>query len=186
MADREDFIVVYGHPEWRDFGSRDVFSWYTYTQAYTGGWDANPDIEYMETILADLSNLYNIDQRRVFVSGHSRGGALSIIAAFERPDIFAGLCSQAGFIRPNEYDAELVELAMDVRPAVYLVHGEDDPDVSVRESDKMSEILTNADWEYNEEWYYKKIPNATHEWQSQYNQFVWDFLFDRPNPLIQP
>ena len=186
MADREDFIVVYGHPQWRDFGSRDVFSWYAYNQAHTGGWEENPDIEYMETILGEVADLYNIDMRRVFVSGHSRGGALAIIAAFERPDLFAGLCPQAGFIRPNEYDGELQVLALETKPALYLVHGEDDPDVSVRESDTFSDILIGAGWSYNDDWYYQKIPNATHEWQSQYNQFMWDYLFDRPNPLIQP
>ena len=133
LADRRDFIVVYGHPDWRDFGSYDVFSWYVYQNAFTGEWADNPDIEYMENIVDELGDMYNIDLSRVYVSGHSRGGALSILAAFERPDLFAGYCAQAGFVSANDYDARLFELAANASHRVpgVLVHGESDPDVSV-------------------------------------------------------
>jgi predicted peptidase len=184
MADREEFIVVYGHPEWRDFGSYDVFSWYVYDNAWQGGWPENPDIHYMEAILDQLSNLYNIDLSRVYVSGHSRGAALSIIAAFERPDLFAGWCAQAGFVSANDYNSRIGELLPeDMVPGV-LVHGESDPDVSVSNSDEISSIFSDSGMEYGDNWTYFKIPDAKHEWQSQYNQQVWDFLFDRPNLRI--
>ena len=180
LADREEIILVYGHPEWRDFGSYDVFSWYSYKEAYEGDWVDNPDIAYMEEIYLYLGAQYNIDSSHVYVSGHSRGGALSIIAAFERPDLFAGFCAQAGFVRANDYDLRIEELAPTVRPGVYLVHGDADPDVSVRESDTVSTILQEANWTYNEEWFYQRIPEAKHEWQSQYNQQMWDFLYNNP------
>ena len=186
LADREDIIVVYGHPEWRDFGSYDVFSWYSYIEAYEGTWADNPDIAYMEAITEELSALYNVDRSRVYVSGHSRGGALSMIAAFERPDLFAGFCAQAGFVRANDYDQRIEELAPTTRPAAYLVHGDADPDVNVRESDTVSGILQAANWEYKEEWFYKRIPGATHEWQTQYNQDMWDFLYENPNAGAPP
>ena len=115
-------------------------------------------------------------------------GALSIIAAFERPDLFAGYCAQAGFVGANDYDDRLFELASTAEHRVpgVLVHGEADPDVTVQESDRVAGILSGAGWTNNEDWLYIKIPNATHEWQTQYNQQVWDFLYRRPNPLVQP
>ena len=186
LADREEIIIVYGHPEWRDFGNYDVFSWYSYKEAYEGDWIDNPDIAYMEAIYEQLSTQYNIDPSRVYVSGHSRGGALSMIAAFERPDLFAGFCAQAGFVRANDYDIRIEELAANVRPAVYLVHGDADPDVGVGESDTVSGILQEAEWTYNEEWFYQRIPEATHEWQTQYNQDMWDFLYQNPNEGATP
>ena len=73
MADREGFIVVYGQPEWRYFGSDYVFAWYVYSQAWQGDWPDNPDLAYMESVLDEVSSLYNVDLSRVFVSGHSRG-----------------------------------------------------------------------------------------------------------------
>jgi poly(3-hydroxybutyrate) depolymerase len=180
LADREEIIIVYGHPEWRNFGTYDVFSWYSYKEAYEGDWIDNPDIAYMEAISFQLSEQYNIDPSRIFVSGHSRGGALSMIAAFERPDLFAGFCAQAGFVRANDYDLRIAELAPYIRPAAYLVHGDADPDVSVGESDAVSSLLQEAQWEYNEEWFYQRIPKAKHEWQTQYNQDMWDFLYEHP------
>ena len=184
LADREDFIVIYGHPDWRDFGDFDVFSWYVYTSAWQGGWSDNPDIDYLEKTLEVISSQYNIDKSRVYVTGHSRGAALSIIAAFERPDLFAGWCAQAGFVSVNDYASRLEELVPNTMVPGVLVHGESDPDVSVTNSDTISAIFSSTELEYGQDWYYYKIANATHEWQTQYNQQVWDFLFARPNKRV--
>ena len=145
----------------------------------------NPDIDYMENIIDEMGSLYNIDLSRIFVSGHLRGGALSIIAAFERPDLFAGYCAQAGFVGANDYDDRLFELASTAEHRVpgVLVHGEADPDVTVQESDRVAGILSGAGWTNNEDWLYIKIPNATHEWQTQYNQQVWDFSVSPSKPV---
>ena len=183
MADRENFIVVYGHPEWRDFGSYDVFGWYVYNNAFEGDWVDNPDIAYMEAIYNDLSMQYNIDKSRVYTSGHSRGAALSIIAAFERPDLFAGYCAQAGFASTNDYNLRLEELSANQQTPGVLIHGDADPDVGVRESDEISDIFSDAGWEYYDNWQYFRIADATHEWQSHLNQEMWDWLYDHPNPL---
>ena len=176
LADREDLIVVYGQPEWRDFGSYWVFGWYVYEQAWEGDWPDNPDLAYLEAVLGEVSEQYNVDTHRVYVTGHSRGGALSIIAGFERPDLFAGYCAQAGFAGPNDYEDRIEELALDSPPAGYLVHGEDDPDVDVDESDDLQDLFEELNYEQGVDFGYRRIENATHEWQSQYNQQVWDFL----------
>jgi poly(3-hydroxybutyrate) depolymerase len=176
LADREDLIVIYGQPEWRDFTSYWVFGWYVYEQAHQGSWEDNPDIAYLETVLGEVSELYNVDHSRVYVTGHSRGAALSIIAAHERPDLFAGYCAQAGFTGANDYEDRIEELALETPPAGYLVHGEDDPDVDVDESDDLSELFDEMGYIRGKDYAYRRIENATHEWQSQYNQHVWDFL----------
>ena len=176
LADREDLIVVYGQPEWRDFTSYWVFGWYVYEQAHQGSWEDNPDIAYLEAVLGEVGALYNVDTSRVYVTGHSRGAALSIIAAHERPDLFAGYCAQAGFTGANDYEDRIEELALETPPAGYLVHGEDDPDVSVDESDDLADLFDEMGYERGADYAYRRIENATHEWQSQYNQHVWDFL----------
>ena len=182
LADREDIIIVFGHPEWREFGSEYAFAWYSYLRAFQGDWVDNPDIAYMEGIVERLSGLYNIDRSRVYVSGHSRGGALSMIAAFERPDLFAGFAPQAGFVTANDYDFRIETLSSTVKPAGYIVHGDQDPDVPVSESDQLVEILEGQGWEEGEDFIYQRIPGAKHEWQSHFNQEMWDFLYAHPNP----
>ena len=112
-----------------------------YTEAFQGEWVENPDIDYMETIVDKLGASYNIDLSRIYVSGHSRGAALSIIASFERPDLFAGYCAQAGFASSNNYNVRLEELAATQRTPGVLIHGDADPDVRVRESDLISDFF---------------------------------------------
>ena len=93
---------------------------------------------------------------------------------------------QAGFGSSNEYNTRLASLVETIKTPGVLVHGEDDPDVGVRESDLISSIFSDAGWNYGEDWLYIKIPNATHEWQTQYNQEIWDWLAERPNPIHLP
>ncbi len=177
-AERDDFIVVYAHPEYRDFGSYWVYAWYVYLNAFEGDWPDNPDLAYMEAVLGEVGAQYNVDKSRVYVSGHSRGAGLSIIAAFERPDLFAGFCAQAGFVTVNDYDDRMVELAPSRAFAASLVHGDADPDVGVENSDQAAEILEDLGWETKLR--YDRLPGATHEWQSQLNPEVWDFLSGFP------
>jgi poly(3-hydroxybutyrate) depolymerase len=177
-AERDGFIVVYGHAEYRDFGSSWVYAWYVYGSAFEGDWPDNPDLAYLEAVLARVGEEYNVDTSRVYVSGHSRGAGLSIIAAFERPDLFAGFCAQAGFVSVNEYDQRMRELAPDSTFAASLVHGDADPDVGVENSDQVAEILTELGWDSSLR--YDRLPGATHEWQSQLNPQIWEFLADHP------
>jgi predicted esterase len=181
-ADRDNFIVIYGHPEYRDFGSDWVYAWYVYNNAFFGDWPDNPDLAYLEAVLGEVKARYNVDTSRVFVSGHSRGAGLSVIAAFERPDLFAGFCAQAGFVDVNDYDARMMALAQDDPGATpiagYLVHGEADPDVGVEASDHIVDIMTSIGW--SENLVYARLPGATHEWQSQLNPEMWAFLAGHP------
>jgi hypothetical protein len=64
-----DVIVVYLQPEWRDFGSYWVFAWYVYNNAWSGGWEDNPDLDFMANLVSYLGDLYNVDLSRTFVLG---------------------------------------------------------------------------------------------------------------------
>jgi len=177
-ADRDDFIVVYAHPEYRDFGSDWVYAWYVYDNAFEGDWPDNPDLDYLSQVLDEVGDLYNVDEHRVYVSGHSRGAGLSIIAAFERPDLFAGFCAQAGFADVNDYDDRMIALGDTVSTAGFLIHGDADPDVDVSASDHIADVMEDLGW--SDDLVYERIPGATHEWQSQLNPKMWAFLADRP------
>ena len=185
FADLNGFLVIYGDPEWRDFGSYWVYSWYAYENAHSGSWEDNPDLDYLEAVIDEVGGLYDVDPDRVYVTGHSRGAALSIIAAAERPDLFAGFCAQAGFIGVNAYDDRLVELFTDdpdLRLRGVLVHGEDDRDVPVGNSDDIAELLEDHGHEPDTELLYYRLERTGHEWQPQYNQQVVDFLEGRGAP----
>ena len=79
MADRENFIVIYGHLNGETLETSMFFLVCLFT-SLSRDWIDNPDIAYMEVAIEEVKGLYNIDLSRIYVSGHSRGGALSIIA----------------------------------------------------------------------------------------------------------
>jgi len=181
-SELSDVIVVYLQPEWRDFGSYWVFAWYVYNNAWSGGWEDNPDLDFMANLVSYLGGLYNVDLSRTFVSGHSRGAAMSVIATFERPDLFAGFCAQAGFLSSNGYDERILELGGDNVRAAYLIHGDADPDVPVSESDHLADTLESVGWTRDEHYAYRRLDEVTHFWQPQYNEMFLRFLIDHPLP----
>ena len=64
------------------------FSWSWYTD-WNWAEDAanNPDLKFLETLVAHLLANYPASSSDVFVAGHSRGAAMSIIAALELPHL---------------------------------------------------------------------------------------------------
>lgn len=181
-SELSDVIVVYLQPEWRDFGSYWVFGWYVYENAWEGSWEDNPDLDFMGKLASHLGGLYNIDRTRTFVTGHSRGAAMSVIATFERPDLFAGFCAQAGFLSNNNYDDRISELGERSPRAGYIIHGDSDPDVPVSESDHLEETLESVGWVAGEDFDYRRLDDVTHFWQPQYNEMFLRFLREHPLP----
>jgi poly(3-hydroxybutyrate) depolymerase len=181
-AELSDVIVVYLQPEWRDFGSYWVFAWYVYENAWSGSWEGNPDLDFMANLAAHLGGLYNMDRSRTFVSGHSRGAAMAVIATFERPDLFAGFCAQASFLSGNDYDDRILELGGQSPRAGYIIHGDADPDVPVSESDHLADTLEAVGWVEDEDYEYRRLDGVTHFWQPQYNEMFLRFLREHPLP----
>ncbi|MEE2828068.1 MAG: prolyl oligopeptidase family serine peptidase [Myxococcota bacterium] len=181
-AGLSDVIVVYLQPEWRYFGNSIgwVFAWYVYDNAWSGGWDDNPDLDFMEQLAEHLGSLYNVDRSRTLVSGHSRGAALSVIATLELPDLFSGFCAQAGFVAVNDYDLRMAELEGQQPGAGYIIHGDMDPDVSVNQSDYLVDQLESLGWAEGEHFEYLRLEDVTHFWQPQYNEDFIEFLLSRP------
>lgn len=195
-ADAEGLIVLFVEQEVRSADQR--WAWWTDWQwAQRPDSSAHPDLIFMETLIEKIKSEYNIDESRVYVTGHSRGASMALIAALERPDLFAGAVSQSGFTefgyhsRIENRDPSLP------RPAIILLHGDLDPDVcidcipngqcavtgrqcgSVVGSDGLNERLNAAGWDSTNLRYYR-LDNVTHRWQPQLNASIWSWLRDRP------
>jgi predicted esterase len=180
-AERNGFIVAYTEQEWRGPGAvcrggETKWAWWT-------DWDwarrprANPDLLYFTRLVEAVGAQYAIDQSRVYAVGHSRGGAMSVIAALELPELFAGACSQSGFTE-FDYD-ERIEAYDGPRVPMFFVHGSVDTDVPVGRSDAIVRALRDKGWTRDRLDYFR-LADVTHRWQPQLNQEWWDFLSERP------
>ncbi len=186
-ADLNGFIVVYPAPMFRDFGGNIgwVNAWHVYTNEWTPqDWRENPDLDFIRRLTEELKSLYDIDRTRIFATGHSRGAALSIILAFLAPDLVAGFGSEMGFTTVNQFDAFMKTYAGRRMPGV-LVHGTEDADVPVSNSDAIAKTLTAGGWEKGVDFLYLRLPGVVHQWQPQYNEVLYRFLWEHPLPIEQ-
>ncbi len=96
------------------------------------------DSAYVLSIINTVKEQFSIDDRRVYLIGHSNGGFMSYRAAHDHSDVIAGIASLAG--------AE----ATDVQPApanpvhVLQIHGTDDGTIAYQGSDIRGNIYPGA------------------------------------------
>ena len=169
-AEANNFILAYAEQEWR----ASAFKWAWWTDwSWTNQPDTNPDVSFLRDLIDDIASGWSVDRQRVYGVGHSRGGAMAYIAAFELSDTFAALCSQSGFIEFG-YDSHVTGWS-GRRTPMMLVHGTVDTDVPVTRSDAMYNQMQNLGWT-STELVYKRLDNVAHRWQPWLNQEMWDFL----------
>ncbi len=179
-ADMNGFVLVLAEQQWRATGE-ERWAWWT-------DWDwasrasQNPDLEFVRTLVGRMEDDYNVDRRRVFLAGHSRGAAMACIAALEMPDLVAGACVQSGFTEFGYLDSRVQPPWEGRRVPMFFVHGIQDPDVPVAMGDAIVARLLDLGWVEGEDLVYERLSNVTHRWQPWLNQQWYDFLHDRPLP----
>ncbi len=92
LAEREGFVVAFPQGSGRSVG-----------------WDVrssgpNPDLDFVDSMLADIEARYCIDTSRVYSTGLSNGAFLSSVLACTRPDVFAAVGPVAGVTYPPDCD----------------------------------------------------------------------------------
>jgi polyhydroxybutyrate depolymerase len=77
------------------------------------------DVAYLTSVIRDLSAKYTIDTKRIYVAGHSNGGAMALRLACEVPELIAAVSSLSG---PFYSDVNACT-PRSRPPAVQLIHG---------------------------------------------------------------
>lgn len=81
--------------------------------------ETNKDLQFFDAMLNTLKNDYKIDQKRIYVTGHSNGGGFTYLLWATRGDVFAG-------VAPTASVAGRLITKIKPKPAFHLV-GETDP-----------------------------------------------------------
>jgi polyhydroxybutyrate depolymerase len=90
IADEEGFIVVY------PMGTGFPLRWNAYATMEEDG-SPNADVAFLQTLIDEMQNTYNIDPGQVYVNGLSNGAGMTQLLACEMGDNITAIGGIAGF-----------------------------------------------------------------------------------------
>ena len=118
---------------------------------------------------------------------------MSVVAALEKPEVFAGAIPQSGFVEFGYFE-RMASWAGNRRPRFYFMHGTLDDDVCidcrpggrcglnpvrqcrpVAASDALVEQLSALGWD-DRTLHYARLARVAHRYQPWLNQEWWDFM----------
>jgi polyhydroxybutyrate depolymerase len=103
----------------------------------SAGTQGDRDLKFFDAMLASLRKDYHVDERRIFVTGHSNGGSFTYLLWAQRGDVFAA------FAPSSAVDAKSLPK---IKPKpVFHVAGESDPLVRFAWQKRMIEALLRLD-----------------------------------------
>lgn len=114
MSDKENFIVVYPEAlnrKWAD--GRET------TESSVEGID---DVNFIKTLIDTLENHYNIDENRIYVTGISNGGFMTITLLCALPDVFAAGASVTAML-----PVKLEDSVPSNKNSLLMIAGDEDP-----------------------------------------------------------
>lgn len=100
-------------------------------QARAGG-QGDRDLKFFDAVLARIKQDYKVDEKRIYCTGHSNGGAFTYLLWAERGDVFAAVAPSAA-VFPNVRKLK-------PKPAMHLA-GEKDPLVKYQWQKAMMEAV---------------------------------------------
>ena len=123
-------------------------------------WSSLTQIENLYTLITTISDKYNVDKTRVYLTGLSMGGYGTWALACEYPELFAAIAPICGGGQPR-LTRKITEIP------TWVFHGAKDEVVPISESKEMVEALENYGGTVN----FTVFPNATHNsWSQAYNE----------------
>lgn len=122
-----------------------------------GAWDRDLEEQYVIELVHAMKRSFAIDTNRIFLVGHSMGGAGTWAIGTVHADQFAGLASMAGCHYPEHNIANLKNTP------IYFYHSLDDPKVPPKSDQRNNEILKELKAKYGAyDFFYKEYSNNGH------------------------
>jgi len=131
--------------------------------------------------LEDVKRRYHVDTNRVYLYGVSNGGNGAWFMGIHYPHLFAAVGSVAGCPATGPGRIDYPYLANLLNLPVHFVHGEKDPNISIKPERKASEILRELEYSF----VFKEIPGGGHAVPLGDRKRIIEWLADKrraPNP----
>jgi hypothetical protein len=149
--------------------------------ALVGGWRAKPNSELIDALLDELFALYNIDEHRIYLVGHSMGGGGTWSQGVRLPETWAAIAPAASF------GVRGIEKFKKTRTGFYVYHSDNDPRTRVTGVRPYMQNLpgSGADFVYTE------LPGRGHSFPGEVVRAIFDFfamrtLGRRGKPQVRP
>jgi poly(3-hydroxybutyrate) depolymerase len=133
--------------------------------------------DFLRDVIEAVKARAAIDDRRMYLFGHSAGGMFALQMMLLESNYFAAVAVHAALLRPDDYG--VIPLA-DRKIPVMLIVGSDDPGYAVKDVQATHDVLAKAGHPMQ----MLTIPRHTHDYYSKskyVNAKAWEFL--RANSL---
>src|SRR5262245_61180739 len=107
-------------------------------------------------VLELMKKEFNIDEHRIYLAGHSMGGAGALFLGIKHKDVWAAVSASAPAIRANLHTPDELDQAKDL-PFI-LIHGDADTAVPVAQSREWAAKMKDLKMTYE----YREIRGGTH------------------------
>ncbi|MFI5403702.1 MAG: hypothetical protein ACHQ1G_12265, partial [Planctomycetota bacterium] len=134
--------------------------------AATAGWGSRPNCELIDAMLEEILALYNIDENRIYLVGHSMGGGGAWAQGARMPETWAAVAPAASF------GVEGIAAFEKTRTGFYVYHSDDDPRCSVDGVRPQMQNLvgTGIDFVYTE------LPKRGHDFPEEVVDDIFRFF----------
>jgi dipeptidyl aminopeptidase/acylaminoacyl peptidase len=107
-------------------------------------------------VLDIMRDEFNIDERRIYLAGHSMGGAGALYLGIKHKDIWAAVAASAPAVRTQFHDPADLERAREL--PMILIQGDADRAVPVAQTRQWAEKMKQLAMTYE----YREIRGGTH------------------------
>jgi pimeloyl-ACP methyl ester carboxylesterase len=137
--------------------------------AATAGWGERPNCELIDALLEELLALYNVDENRIYLVGHSMGGGGTWSQGSRLPETWAAIAPAASF------GVDGLSALERTRTPFYVYHSDNDPRCSVDGVRPHMQNLLGKDIDF----VYTELPGRGHDFPMEVVQDIFRFFEGR-------
>jgi len=159
--------------KWKDLAAKEGFVLVAPDSINTASWNTPVDgPDFLHELISDLKSKYPIDERRMYVYGHSGGAVFALYMGLFESEYFAAVAIHAGALRPDD---DAVAKRATRKIPFYIAVGTVDPFFPLTAVRATRDLLTNngfsvqlIEMKGHDHWYYDLAPKINAE--------AWAFL----------
>jgi predicted esterase len=134
--------------------------------AAEAGWRSRSNDDLIDAMLEELMLLYNIDENRIYLVGHSMGGGGTWAQGSRLPETWAAIAPAAS------YGVDGISALEKSRTGFYVYHSDDDPRCPVGSVRPSMETLVGTDTDF----VYTELPKRGHDFPQEVVDDIFRFF----------